>query len=1087
MFTPEMNNEHNVHFYSTNRDTHVILAIFIPEVHTMAKYITLLSVLLLANISSWAVESAEPTLARLCFWVPSERIMEFESAYEKHVVPVLNRHSLVASSESMQTTADSVFARSFAFKTVAEFEEVRKAFLSDSAFVAVQQILDSAFATKIPVDFRIYNTPSGSGNRVPAGAGKVVPAGSGSGHWRAYSEADGLAAGAVRSILQDRQGQFWFGTQGGVSRYDGQTFQTFTKDDELAGNGVSSIIQDREGSLWFGTDGGVSRYDPSASSGQAAWTTFTIQDGLAHNRVRSMLEDREGNFWFGTQGGGVSRYDGETFTTFTTQDGLADNMVRSIIQDREGSLWFGTLGGVSRYDGETFMNFTPQDGLIHYAVFSVVQDREGVLWFGTRRGVSRYDDSTFTTFITLDGLAHNSVRSIFQDREGSLWIGTLGGVSRYDGQTFTTFTTQDGLAHNNVYSIVQDREGALWFGTRGRGVSRYDGETFTNFTTEDGLAHNIVRSVLQDREGVLWFGTSGGGVSRYDGQTFTTFTTQDGLVNNSVFSTFLDRGGSLWFGTFGSGVSRYNGKTFMTLTEEDGLADGGAWSTAQDREGMLWFATTSGASRYNPLAHSTSSGKAPLSTGSRNFTTFTVKDGLARNGIGSIVQDREGSLWFGTNGGGVSRYDDSTFTTITTQDGLAHNDVRAIFQDREGSLWFGTEVGLTRYRQPAPSPPSVFIDAVLADQRYEGVSEIALPSTVALTTFEFHGASFKTRSEAMVYRYRLTGYEEDWQTTRLHRVEYKNLPRGRYAFEVQAVDRDLVYSDTPATLALTVHLPYERIGLISALVLAIGLVGWQTGRVIRRDRRLQEANAAMSDANRKIQLQTERKSVFLASMSHELRTPMNAIKGFTSLVLRREKDLSDRNRENLEKVTQASDHLLAMINDILDLSKIEAGRMDVNPELFDMKALVTYCCATVSPLLEEKPNVTLEQDVADEIEKANTDQGRIRQMLINLLSNAIKFTDSGSVSVKALQEDGHLVLSVSDTGQGIPEDEVLTIFDEYRQVKGSDREHRGTGLGLSITKQFAELLGGTIGVESQVGKGSTFTVRVPVVYEEIKS
>ena len=158
--------------------------------------------------------------------------------------------------------------------------------------------------------------------------------------------------------------------------------------------------------------------------------------------------------------------------------------------------------------------------------------------------------------------------------------------------------------------------------------------------------------------------------------------------------------------------------------------------------------------------------------------------------------------------------------------------------------------------------------------------------------------------------------------------------------------------------------------------------------------------------------------------------------------------------------------------------------MDVNPEPFDMKALVTYCCATVSPLLEEKPGVKLEQDVADGIEQANTDQGRVRQMLINLLSNAIKFTDSGSVTVQGRQENGLLVLSVSDTGQGIPEDEVLTIFDEYRQVEGSDKEHKGAGLGLSITKQFAELLGGSIGVESGVGKGSTFTVRVPVVYEE---
>ena len=151
---------------------------------------------------------------------------------------------------------------------------------------------------------------------------------------------------------------------------------------------------------------------------------------------------------------------------------------------------------------------------------------------------------------------------------------------------------------------------------------------------------------------------------------------------------------------------------------------------------------------------------------------------------------------------------------------------------------------------------------------------------------------------------------------------------------------------------------------------------------------------------REIQEQTERKSAFLASMSHELRTPMNAIKGFTSLVLRREGDkLTERGQGNLQKATQASDHLLAMINDLLDLSKIEAGRMDVNATTFDVKELITSSCDTVSPLIQE--GVELRQDVADDIGEANTDKARVQQMVINLLSNAIKFTDSGTVTVTA--------------------------------------------------------------------------------------
>ena len=292
-------------------------------------------------------------------------------------------------------------------------------------------------------------------------------------------------------------------------------------------------------------------------------------------------------------------------------------------------------------------------------------------------------------------------------------------------------------------------------------------------------------------------------------------------------------------------------------------------------------------------------------------------------------------------------------------------------------------------------------------------------------------------------------------------------------------------------LTFTVIPPvWQQPWFIALIIAFVSITTLQASRIVRRDRKLQEANAALSDANKelfelnkKIQEQTERKSTFLASMSHELRTPMNAIKGFTSLVIRRIGDsIPDQHRQNLEKVIQASDHLLTMINGLLDLSKIEAGQMDVNVSTFDVAHLVDYCVSTVSPLVQE--GVTLSAEVDKEIGQAHTDEARLRQMLINLASNAIKFTPSGHVTVKARQADGHLELSVSDTGKGIPEDELLTIFDEYRQVKGSDREHKGTGLGLSITKQFAKLLGGTIDVESQVGKGSTFTVRIPLSYTE---
>ncbi len=406
------------------------------------------------------------------------------------------------------------------------------------------------------------------------------------------------------------------------------------------------------------------------------------------------------------------------------------------------------------------------------------------------------------------------------------------------GVTFTRFTVQDGLANNEVRSIFQDRDGVLWFGTRG-GMSRYDGVTFTNFTLEGVLGHDEIQSIFRDREGNLWFSVEGGGLIRNNPsgaeRSWTVFTSEDGVGRHTVFSIFQDRDGILWFGTMGGGVSRFDpsgsvghGQRFITYTEQDGVGHNDVFSIFQDREGFLWFGTQGGGvSRYDGQA----------------FTTFTTQDGLANNVVRSIIQDREGHLWFGTYGGGVSRYDGNDFQTMDLRDGLAGNQVLSVIQDRNGNLWFGTYGGLTRYRQPLSSAPLVSIEAVVADRRYTVGSELEIPSSVNLTAFEFKGISFKTRAESMVYRYRLKGYDEVWKSTRARRVEYPDLPRGDYTFEVRAVDRDLVPSDRPASVTMRIRLPYERIAWVSALGIAIGLIAWQTTRVVQRGLRLREGEA----------------------------------------------------------------------------------------------------------------------------------------------------------------------------------------------------------------------------------------------------
>jgi len=561
------------------------------------------------------------------------------------------------------------------------------------------------------------------------------------GVWRHYTPLDGLVHNTVNRIYVEPNGVMWFGTERGISRYDGKTFVNFTTEDGFSNSGVWAIHRTPDGVMWFGTwDAGVSRYDGKG------FVNFTTKDGLAANRVYYIFRTPDGAMWFWTEqgavsrydgrafinfstikeafasnyfmlgtlqdlrdsdgglwfppswGGGVSRYDGKAVVNFTTADGLPSNSVKPGHRYGDGSMWFVTHGGVSRYDGKRFLNFTTKDGLVGNSVSAISRTPDGVMWFGIwGGGVSRYDGKGFVNFTTADGLLSNVVKDLHLGDDGVLWVATgsgivgseRGGISRYDEKGFVNFTTKDGLAHNHIIEHYQDSDGVLWIGTSD-GVSRYDGHQFVNYTTADGLTSNPVTAISRALDGAMWFGTSSDGVFRYDGIAFVNFTTKDGLANNIVTAIHCDSDGVLWFGTGdywrrGNGVSRYDGERFLNFTTKEGLADNSVLAIHRDRDGMMWFGTRyNGVSRYN--------GKA--------FLNLTTTDGLVHNWVRVIHQDPDGIMWFGT-AGGVSRYDGNRFPPLekggqggfinfTTKDGLASNYVRAIHHHTDGIIWFAT-------------------------------------------------------------------------------------------------------------------------------------------------------------------------------------------------------------------------------------------------------------------------------------------------------------------------------------------------------------------------------------------------------------
>ncbi|MDP6779099.1 MAG: two-component regulator propeller domain-containing protein, partial [Candidatus Latescibacteria bacterium] len=1061
--------------------------------------------------------------------------------------------------------------------------------------------------------------------------------------FRSFNEHDGLRGESVRNILQDRRGYVWLATNRGASRFDGSTFTNYGKSDGLAANYAYGILEDTRGWIWIVHWGVVTRYD-----GQS-FTVFSGRDGLPGSRINKIAEDGRGHLWFTTWGRGLSRYDGERFQRFTEEDGLVSNWVwgPATHVDGEGRPWFGTWSGLSVFDTDGFLSFAARDGVASSTCSAILQDRSGAMWIGHGFGgsISQFEGDTWKTYERAGGPTNSVVFTMLKDSKGDLWFSSIGeGVTRYDGRAFTVFGEEGGLADDRIHSLFEDTDGAMWLGHH-RGVTRVLGDQGTTFTPADGLPSRTILGMNRDRNGMLWLCTPNGAV-RLDGRSLSIYTREDGLCSNRLYELPMDANGDLWFcsgdmwdaARSGSGVTRYDGEQFTTFTSADGLASDWISIVHQARDGVWWFGTNRGVTRFDGT----------------EWKTYTGEDGLAHDAVHAVFQDAAGHMWFGTSGG-VSRFDGEAFTSYREGEAPNGGHVRSILQEPSGAMWFGTGHGAVRYVKPPASPPSVRIDAVVADRRYTDLDALSVPSTSGLVTFEFSGSSYRTPHEAIVYRYKLDGHDQEWQTISEPQVEYQDLPTGSYTFTVQAVDRDLVYSNAPAKVVLTVHLPYDRIGLAAGLGIALILVAWQTVRVLRRDRRLQESVAALSDANkelfganqqlqregavarvrsqvqameqasdfervlslvsedleaagltfdtcgidvldepvddptmatferhgfgytaykldpegsleqesynlsapfpevyremierfvegepwqalvggtnaivevpitsygrlrltasdrqtftdgdidtlrdfaaaialgyaryldiREIQLQTERKSSFLASMSHELRTPMNAIIGFTNMVLRREGDrLSDRQRGNLSSVIDAGKRLLGLINDLMDLSKIEAGRMDVEAKRFSVDVLVRSCCAEVEPLV--KPGVKLACDVSADVGDAQTDEGRVRQILTNLLSNAIKFTEQGQVTVRALKDADDMVITVADTGAGIPQDQLDTIFEEFQQVKGSDAERKGTGLGLPICKGFAELLGGSIRVTSEVGAGSTFTLRIPMVYGE---
>jgi len=699
-------------------------------------------------------------------------------------------------------------------------------------------------------------------------------------------EEEGLAHANVLAIQRDTDGALWFGTWGrGVYRYDGKNLSSFTTADGLPNNSVFPFHCAPDGIMWFWTPPGwFSRYDgkefTNFTDKDALVNNYEAFVNLKSHHNLPIHRAPNGDLWLGhiLWGTGVLGYNGKRYVNFTTADGLPHNLVTSIQSTSDGVAWFGMWGGgISCYDGTGLINFTLQDGLLSNIVKHLYIDPDGVIWVAAgsaivgleRGGLFRYDPRGFVNFTTRDGLPSNSISTLQYSPDGALWIGTFGsGVSRYDGKKFLNFTTQDGLVGNYVTTMALDADGILWLGTRanrvtGNGVSRYDtktGKFLQPLTTQDGLTSNTIRSIFTAADGVVWFGTKAV-ISRYDtrtGKFLQPLTAKDGLASNTVHAIYCDPDGMMWFASGSAGVTRYDGNQFTNFEYREGMIRL-TKAFHRDEDKVIWFRLSAfGVGRYdgNQLVH------------------ITPKDGLADNqirviypninGIGVAAPDEV--IWFGTDSKGVSFYDGVAWSSLDTRDGLAGNTVTSIVQDADGSLWFGTQGGgLTRYRRTS-SRPKIHIVSVTTDKTYRDLDDIPSLTTGTRVTIEYNAIDFKTIPEKRQYRYCIREIDEDWlRPTKETSVDYSLSQPGEYTFEVQAIDRDLNYS-LPASLTLKIVPPWYLNGWI--LFASVGGILALLGGVLffavryytqRRQMRQQERQSreALEAKNQQIQALNE--------------------------------------------------------------------------------------------------------------------------------------------------------------------------------------------------------------------------------------
>jgi signal transduction histidine kinase/ligand-binding sensor domain-containing protein/DNA-binding response OmpR family regulator len=928
-------------------------------------------------------------------------------------------------------------------------------------------------------------------------------------------------------IMEDRRGQLWFACFGrGVLRYSPETGESFlftpsTDSSSLCSARILSVAEDKEGNLWFGSqDKGISVYNPGTNT----FRNYTASNSrLPGNAVSDLRLLRDGNMLVATFKGGAAIYDADKGVFMTYPDVFDSPYTRSIFcteEDGNGSILVGTEGrGVFEFD-PVKRELRRYPILEEFAtefddakISSLYIGKHNYVWVGFKyKGVfvAGNERSGFRTIRKVNNnpnsLNYNYVTGIATDKDNDIWIATDGGgLNRYHRATgrFTHYAYRKEEPHslrdNAVHSVFCDSRNRIWAGTYLGGLCLFDRETehFTHFntggSTSGELESDYIISIQEDSQGILWLGAYGGGLTRFDPirQTFRTFRkhTDKGLADDYINILFADSQKRLWIGTnSGLSVLDIDREAFTAYGTNSGLSDLSVYSIGESSDGTVWVGTANGLNKY----------EAERDTFLRVFPGLPQETAV----INGIVSDND-CLWLSTNRGIISYSIHNADSKVYSQNnsGIGSDEFiqGAYYKSPDGEIFFGGITGLNLF-YPSEIQDSVTIqevyltqlrisnEPVLINKEINGrvvlrhnineSKKINLRYSDKNFTLDFVAAgSYKPYST--VYACKLEGFDKDWVIyDYAHRsVTYTNLNPGTYIFRVKASSDPEVWGDEDTSLIIEIEPPLWNTRWAKALyvLLTLGILYAIFRFTIMRIREKNELHIERIKVKQQEEL-NKVKTSFFTNISHEFRTPLTLIIGPLKRLINEDEN-EERKKAGL-LILRNAERLQHLIDQILDLNKIEEGKMRLHVQALELVSFVSDSLSVFTELMRQKQISLTYAWNPDKIE-VWYDPDMLDKCLNNLLYNAFKFTpDGGKIHVEVKKnEDGNILLSISDTGIGMDQNTLEHLFDRFFQGH-TNRNFTGSGIGMHLTKTIINLHKGAISVQSEEGKGSTFCLTI---------